>query len=186
MFHQILPPYYGLLPIPNLPITYSDNDNINVSGIGVQGPEGPAGPAGAEGDPGPPGPQGEPGPPGPQGEPGIPGIAGPQGNPGPQGVPGSRSGCVNTKTISSDYTAVLDDYYIGAQLDKAATVFLPANPPNGTQFIVKLQFGAPVGTRKLTLMPSAPSTIDGATFMVLVNPYQSITIVSQNNHWYII
>lgn len=183
MFQSIIP-YYGLLPVPNLPVIYSDNDSVNIAGLPVAGPPGPPGPQGVPGEPGPQGPQGEPGP---KGE---AGPQGPQGEPGPQGPKGDSGGSLidpPARLITGDYTVQLGvDYYIGAELKSSATVCLPQNPPDGNEFVIKLQFGAPIGTRKLTVMPAGTSTIDGAGFVTLNTPYQSLNIISQGGNWWII
>lgn len=67
---------------------------IDLQGVGAQGPAGPEGPAGADGAEGPQGPAGNDGAPGadgaqgPKGDPGEPGADGAQGPEGPQGIQG--------------------------------------------------------------------------------------------------
>jgi len=113
------------------------------------------------------------GPPGPQGETGLQGPAGPAG--------GTER---NTVTIVQDYEATATDYYIGCDLLNAATVTLPTEVPPGTEYVIKLEFGAPVGTRKLTVQPQAPATINGVTSITLTTPYQAISVIYNNNNWW--
>jgi hypothetical protein len=191
-----------------LPPTIDDRDlfinSIVNGGPGTPGPEGPAGPQGEAGvgvvsaevtdnpgdllllltdgtivNAGPViGPTGPPGPPGSEGPPG------PQGDPGP---PGPSGGCsCSTTTICKDYTAAETDCYIGAQLKNAATITLPNTVPTGTRYTIKLEFGAPVGTRKLTLQPQPPALINGVTAITLTTPYESVSVIYHNNHWWTI
>jgi hypothetical protein len=156
------------------------------------------------GGPATPGPAGPEGPPGPQGEPGV-GIASAEvtENPGdlillltdgtlinaglvvgPPGPPGGTSR--NTVTIVQNYEATPTDYYIGADLLNAATITLPSAVPPGTEYVIKLEFGAPVGTRKLTVQTQAPTLINGVTSLTLNTPYQSISVIYNNGSWWTI
>jgi len=113
------------------------------------------------------------------GPPGPPGVQGDAGPPGPSG----SCSCATT-TITEDYLATETDCYIGAQLKDKATVTLPSTVTTGTKYIIKLEFGAPVGTRKLTVQPQAPTLINGVTELTLNTPYQSISVIYNNGHWW--
>jgi hypothetical protein len=155
-----------------------DNDLFINSSIstGIVGPPGPPGPAGEIGPTGPTGPTGNSsGPTGPQGTTGPVGPTGPQGEPG---VPG----LVNTVVVSEDYTAKLTDFYIGTINKKPITITLPSDPPKGTQYIIKLQIGAPVGNRKVTVKSS--TDLDSSSSIILENPYESLQVLFQGN-WHI-
>lgn len=106
-------------------------------------------------------------------------VVGPQ---GPQGLPGSASSSV--VTIVQDYVATQEDYYIGADLLDTATVTLPNTVTAGTEYVIKLEFGAPVGTRKLIIAPQAPALINGVNSLTLNTPYQCISVIFNNNHWW--
>lgn len=103
---------------------------------------------------------------------------------GPTGPSGG--GECSTHLITESYTATLDDCYIGADLTEDATLTLPLDPPDGTQIIIKLQYGAPVGTRKLTINAAGTNLIDSVSSIVLTTPYQSLTLISQGSNWYLI
>ena len=210
MQQQLMP--FGWPMLPHIPVRPLDDiDIINYtapSQPGPPGPPGPAGPAGPQGVAGPQGLQGEPGEPGAQGEQGVgvegaevtdnPGdllitltdgtvinagtVVGPQGPPGPAG---KCKGCeCNTVTIKEDYCATETDCYIGAQLKEKATVTLPTNVPNGTRYTIKLEFGAPVGNRKLTVEPESPALINGVTAITLTTPYESVSVLYNNQNWW--
>ena len=147
----------------------SDDDISIISNI--SGAPGPAGPPGPTGETGPQGIQGE------QGPQGIQGETGPQGPPGPSG-----SVSRNTVIISEDYTAKLTDYYIGVNNEKPITVTLPEEAPKGTEYIIKLQIGAPVGNRKVTVKSN--SKIDNTDTIILTNPYESLQVLFQSA-WHI-
>lgn len=114
---------------------------------------------------------------------GDPGPQGPQGDIGPQGPAGSCSR-TNTVTISKDYYATPDDFYIGVDLEDEATLYLPENPSNGIEYVIKLQYGAPVGNRKLTIKPRGGSFINGTNSSTMTTPYQSINVISNDNNWW--
>ncbi len=190
-----------------LPPTIDDRDlfinSIVNGGPGTTGPEGPAGPQGeagvgvvsAEVTPNPgdllllltdgtiinAGPVI--GPAGPAGIPGNTGPAGPQGDTGPPGPAGPGGSCVTT-TITEDYLATETDCYIGAQLKDKATVTLPNTVPPGTQYTIKLEFGAPVGNRKLIVQPESPALINGVTAITLTTPYESVSVIYNNGNWW--
>lgn len=179
-----------------LPPTIDDRDlfinSVVNGGPGTAGPEGPAGP---------------------QGEAGVgvagaevtdnPGdllllltdgtiinagnVVGPQGEPGPQGPAGKCKGCgCNTITITEDYCATESDCYIGAQLKNPAMVTLPNTVDPGTQYTIKLEFGAPVGNRKLTVQPQPPTLINGVTALTMTTPYESVSVIYNNSAWWTI
>jgi hypothetical protein len=197
MQYQTMPFGWSIPPYLPLPPTIDDRDlfinSVVNGGPGTSGPEGPAGPpgpagvgvAGAEVTP----------------NPGdlillltdgtvinagnVIGPTGAQGDTGPPGPPGPSKacGCVTT-TITEDYLATETDCYIGAQLKDKATVTLPNSVPPGTRYIIKLEFGAPVGTRKLTVQPELPALINGVTSTTLTTPYQSISVIYNNGNWW--
>lgn len=172
---QTMPFGWPMIPfVSTLPVTLDDIDIINYTSTGSPGPAGPAGPIG---------PQGEPGIQGDQGLQGDTGPAGPQGEQGPVG-PQGPSGSVsrNTIVVSKDYEAKLTDYYIGVQSEGPVTITLPEEAPKGTEYIIKLQMGAPIGTRKVTVKSGA--NIDNVNILVLTNPYESLQVLFQST-WHI-
>jgi hypothetical protein len=116
--------------------------------------------------PGPPGPEGPPGPPGPE---------------GPSGV--CNKSCI---LVSEDYQATCDDYYIGVNSADAVTITLPENCETCCELIIKAEMGPPLGNRKVTIVTSDGSFIDGQGDYVLVVPYQSVNVICNNGDWYII
>jgi hypothetical protein len=118
------------------------------------------------------------------------GPTGSTGSIGPTGPPGPRSpdqpcSC-NTTTITEDYCATETDCYIGAQLKGPATVTLPSKVDPGTQYTIKLEFGAPVGNRKLTIEPEAPALINGVSAITMTTPYESVSVIYNNSNWWTI
>jgi hypothetical protein len=160
---QIMP--FGWPMIPFVPTLPDDIDIINYTSAGTMGPPGPAGPTG------------------PQGEPGPQGELGPQGKQGPEG-PEGPSGSVsrNTVVVSEDYTAKKTDYYIGVDSKGPVTITLPEDVPKGTEYIIKLQMGAPIGTRKVTV--KSGTSIDNVNNIILTNPYEALQVLFQST-WHI-
>lgn len=157
--------YFPYMPCTFLPILDDRDLFINSNIIGMPGPPGPQGPAGADGQ---------------QGPAGIDGVQGPQGPIGPQGPAGSS--LLNTIVISENYEAEPTNYYIGVDSTGPVTVTLPEDAPPGTQYIIKLQMGAPIGTRKVTITSTA--TIDNLNNIILTNPYEAIEVIFQGS-WHI-
>lgn len=134
-------------------------------------------------------PPGPPGPPGPSGQDGSPGEPGPQGEPGPVGPPGPPGECTCECTsilVSQDYTATLDDYYIGVNSTGPVTITLPADCADCHEIIVKAEMGPPLGNRKITITTSDGSTIDGDDKYVIEVPYQSVNILCRGGNWWIV
>ena len=131
-----------------------------------------------------------PGPPGPQGPPGPTGATGPQGEPGPVGPPGPPGECsceCQAIVVSQDYTATLDDYYIGVNSTGPVTITLPPDPTGCQQIIVKAEMGPPLGNRKITITTSDGSLIDGEEEYVMEVPWQSVKLITGGDDgWFII
>lgn len=145
------------------------------------------------GPPGPPGPEGPPGPPGPPGESGEPGEQGPPGEPGPPGPPGPPGNCsceCSARVVSQDYSATMDDYYIGVNSTGPVTITLPPCGSTCTEIIVKAEMGPPVGNRKVTIVPaddgSTLTYIDGEPDYVIEVPYQSVHLLCRGGDWWIV
>lgn len=99
----------------------------------------------------------------------------------------STSSCRCTSiSITGNYTATLENYYIGAKLTAPATLTLPLDPPDCIEYIIKLEFGPPVGTRKLTIVSSGANKIDDSSSIILTTPYQSVNLISHGTDWYLI
>jgi len=137
----------------------------------------------------PPGPEGPVGPPGPPGPIGPIGEQGPPGEQGPIGPPGPPGNCTCQCTailVSQDYTATMDDYYIGVNSDGPTTITLPPDCDDCQQIIVKAEMGPPLGNRKITVTTSDGSMIDGASEYVIEVPYQSVKLLCRGGDWHIV
>lgn len=171
--------------------TGAGNDTIIINeGDCNECPPGPPGPPGPQGEVGPPGEQGPPGDTGPQGPPGPPGEPGIDGEQGPIGPPGPPGECTckcQAVVVSQDYTATLDDYYIGVNSTGPVTITLPTDPTDCQQIIVKAEMGPPLGNRKVTIVAGNSGLIDESDKYVIEVPYQSVKLISgENNDWWII
>lgn len=141
--------------------TASDDDIINING-GNAGPPGPPGP---------------------------PGEQGPQGEPGPIGPPGPPGTCTcecKTILVSEDYSIKMDDCYVGVNSSDPTTLILPPDCVDGHKLVIKAEMGPPLGNRKVTIITSDGSTIDGKDDYVLVVPYDVIRLICHLGNWWII
>lgn len=161
MQQQFMPFGWPMVPfVSTFPIPLDDIDIINYTSTGAPGPIGPIGPAGPQGEQG---------------------TQGPQGDTGPQGPAGTSSR--NTIIVKEDYEVKLTDYYIGIQSEGPVTITLPEDAPKGTEYVIKLQMGAPIGNRKVTVKSGA--NIDNVNILMLTNPYESLQVLYQGA-WHII
>jgi hypothetical protein len=144
---------------------------------GEPGPVGPPGATGATGATGLTGPSGSAGEPGPTGSTGATGLAGPS---------GECSCKCSTTLVSQDYTAKMDDYYIGVNSSGPVTITLPSDCADCHQIIVKAEMGPPLGNRKVTIAVSNSSTIDGSADYVMEVPYESVTLLCRGGNWNIV
>jgi hypothetical protein len=175
--------------------SFPGNDIIGIGSMvaGATGPAGENGPTGPIGDNGPTGPTGDNGPTGPTGDTGATGNKGPAGPTGAKGKTGATGPtgpagdktCA-TKLISSDYTATGDDYYIGVNSIGPVTISLPANCADCMQLIIKAEMGPPLGNRKITIVTTDGSLIDGDPDVVLEVPYEFVRLICRGGEWHVI
>lgn len=154
------------------------SDTGSTGATGATGPEGPTGATGATGPAGTGG--------GSTGATGASGSTGPAGSIGATGATGSCSCQCRAILVSQDYTAQVDDYYIGVNSLGPTTITLPNDPPDCREIIVKAEMGPPLGNRKVTVAAPLGSTIDGSSTYVIVVPYQSVNLLSRGGLWHII
>lgn len=113
----------------------------------------------------------------------------PVGPPGPPGPPGPSGSCCHqmpVKLVSNDYYLELKDVYIGTDNTKSINIVLPENPEQGKYYIIKLEIGAPVGNRKVKILPPGTATIDGQNYITLQNPYESVRLIYHQTNWFLI
>lgn len=121
--------------------------------------------------------------PGPPGIPGPQGEAGAKGDTGPPGPPGQFTGAVNAVTVNTNYECNTTSSYIGVNSTGPVTLTLPLDPQPGQVITIKLEMPSPIGNRKTTIIPPGELTIDGDNFLVLQEPWETVTIIF-NNNWY--
>jgi len=126
---------------------------------------------------------------GPQGPIGATGATGAQGEPGPIGATGATGNCsckCSARVVSQDYSATMDDYYIGVNSTGPVTITLPGDCEDCQQIIVKIEMGPPIGNRKVTLVVANSGLIDGSTSYVMEVPYESVSMLCRGGEWHII
>lgn len=114
------------------------------------------------------------------------GPTGPVGETGPTGPTGSCHCDCKAVLVSSDYTATIDDRYIGVNSTGPVTITLPANCEYCQQIIIKAEMAPPVGNRKITITTSDGSTIDGSSSYVIEVSYQSVRVFCRGGEWWIV
>ena len=89
---------------------------------------------------------------------------------------------LNTTGVTSNYTATVNDEYIGVDSTSLVTVTLPLGV-DGRQFIIKEEHGA--GTGKVNVQGTSSEKIDGSPFKQLT-ANASLTVVFRAGQWRII
>jgi hypothetical protein len=90
---------------------------------------------------------------------------------------------INVYGTTTNYTATLDDGYIGVNSATAVTITLPAGV-NGRVYIIKDEYGQ--GSGKITIQPQAGELIDKKPNYVISIPNQSVSLVFRAGSWFII
>jgi len=84
----------------------------------------------------------------------------------------------------------VDDYYIGVNSLGPVTITIPADCDDFHEIIVKSEMGAPLGNRKITIIPpddgSTITLIDGQLSYVIEVPYQSVNLICRGGNWWTI
>ena len=126
---------------------------------------------------------------GPQGPVGSTGATGAQGEPGPVGATGPSGNCsckCSARVVSQDYSATMDDYYIGVNSDGPTNITLPGDCTDCQQIIIKAEMGPPLGNRKITIVVANNGLIDGSTSYVMEVPYESVSMLCRGGEWHIV
>lgn len=92
----------------------------------------------------------------------------------------------STTTATSTYYGTDADFYIGVSSEKPVTVYLPAAAPDGKIIIIKAEMRPPLGSRKVNISTTDGSKIDGYSDASINVSHGYITLIRNNNEWYII
>ena len=115
-----------------------------------------------------------------------PGSPGPMGETGPKGDKGDPGECdCSSITVDSDYSVLETDYYVGVNSDDPVTITLPIDLSKCKQIVIKAEMAPPVGNRKITIVTSNSSQIEGNASIILEKPYDTVTLF-YNAGWWII
>jgi len=96
------------------------------------------------------------------------------------------SGNRTTTVTAATYYATVDEFYIGVSSDKASTIYLPGAAPDGKIIIVKAEMKPPLGSRKVNILTTDGSTIDGYSDASINVSHGKMTLIRNNNNWFII
>ena len=84
--------------------------------------------------------------------------------------------------VTGNYTATLNDEYIGVYSAAAVTITLPTGV-NGRVYYIKDEYGQ--GSGKITIQPQAGEKVDNKTNYVISVPNQSVNVVFRAGSWWI-
>ena len=90
--------------------------------------------------------------------------------------------------ISEDYTATMDDYYIGVKSKDSITITIPCDCDDGHEIVIKSEMKQPLNNRKITIISMDDEnlcSIDDELEYIIELPYQSVRLVCRNNNWWV-
>jgi hypothetical protein len=105
---------------------------------------------------------------------------------GQSGSGRSRSGRKTTTVTTATYYGTADEFYIGVSCDKTSTIYLPADAADGRIITVKAEMRPPLASRKVIIETTDGSKIDGYTNASINVSHGCLTLIRNNNEWYII
>lgn len=89
---------------------------------------------------------------------------------------------INTVGVSANYTASLDDEYIGVASASAVTITLPSGV-EGIVYFIKDEYSQ--GSGKITIAPQPGELIDNKNTYVIGIPYQAVSTVFRAGKWWL-
>lgn len=98
-------------------------------------------------------------------------------------VSASGADLIATIGVTGNYTATVNDEYIGVFSAAAVTISLPAGII-GRVYTIKDEYGQ--GSGKITIKPFGTEKIDNASTYIISVPNQSVSIVFRGGQWRII
>ena len=94
-----------------------------------------------------------------------------------------------TILVSEDYTATMDDYYIGVKSEDSVTITIPCDCDDGHEIVVKSEMKQPLNNRKIIIMSMDDEnlcSINGELEYIMDLPYQSVRFICRDNSWWTI
>jgi hypothetical protein len=98
-------------------------------------------------------------------------------------ISASGADLIATIGVTGNYTATVNDEYIGVFSAAAVTISLPVGI-TGRVYTIKDEYGQ--GSGKITIKPSGTEKIDNATSYIISVPNRSVSIVFRGGQWRII
>jgi hypothetical protein len=98
-------------------------------------------------------------------------------------ISASGADLIATIGVTGNYTATVNDEYIGVFSAAAVTISLPVGI-TGRVYTIKDEYGQ--GSGKITIKPFGTEKIDNATSYIISVPNQSVSIVFRGGQWRII
>jgi hypothetical protein len=89
---------------------------------------------------------------------------------------------INVYGTTTNYTATLNDEYIGVSSTNNIIITLPTGV-DGRVYIIKDEYGT--GSGKITIQPQANVTIDNKPNYIISTPNQSVQVVYRAGKWWI-
>ena len=91
--------------------------------------------------------------------------------------------------ISEDYTATMDDYYIGVKSEGSIIITIPCDCDDGHEIVVKSEMNRTLENIKITIMSMDDEnlrSIDDELEYVIESPYQSVRFLCRDTNWWTI
>jgi hypothetical protein len=91
--------------------------------------------------------------------------------------------------VSEDYTATMDDYYIGVKSEISVTITIPCDCDDGHEIVVKSEMKQPLDNIRITIISMDDEnlcSINGELEYIMDLPYQSVRFICRGNSWWTI
>ena len=95
----------------------------------------------------------------------------------------------STILVSEDYTATINDYYIGVNSDDSVVITIPCDCDDGHEIVVKSEMKQPLNNRKITIISMDNEnlcSINDEIDYIMDLPYQSVRFICRGNSWWTI
>jgi hypothetical protein len=91
---------------------------------------------------------------------------------------------MNTTLIQKNYTATVDDYYIGVDSTSSLTITLP-ECEDGKQYIIKSEMKPPLLNRHIKIVSADDSKFDGYSEFIISVSHGSVTLIRHRGNWFV-
>ena len=90
-----------------------------------------------------------------------------------------------TKLIQSNYTATIEDFYLGVDTKSPIIITLP-ECEDGKQYLIKSEMKPPLLNRYIKMVTSDSSKFDGYDEHIIAVSHDYLWIIRHNGNWHVL